>query len=206
MAYPVPLSSILELVANMTVNGQQCMSVFHYKYNTGSSIPDGRAAAVDFLNKIRVAGALKDAYVGCISDQIVDITWRAQWITPNRFRHVFLAVAPDAGTAAANPLPVQVSAAITKQAQNATRHGSGTLHMPGVPTSFVVDSLITLVGHTAYLALCDKVILPITLTGGQILDPVLFNRVTPNNSETIIQAFAQNTSRVNRRRTVGVGS
>jgi hypothetical protein len=206
MAYPVPLSSVLEYVIRLTVDGQECMSVLHYQYDSGSSIADGKAALTDFLNKMRVAGELNDKYRGCIPDEVTDITYRAQWITPQRFRYTFLAVAPEAGLVAAPTMPSAVSVAITKQAEAANRHGQGTLHMPAVPQSFVTDSMVNGLGGLAYLDLCTKLILPIVLTGGQLMNPVLFRRDDPVLSETIITAFPQATTRVNRRRTVGLGS
>lgn len=206
MPYPVSLSSILQISAIHTNSGQLCISLFHYKYTTGSPIPDGQAAAVDALNKIRVAGKLVDKYKDCLPDSVNDLVWWAQWVAPTRFRRTTLAIAADAGLVASPTMPSNVSAAITKFAEEASRKGLGTVHMPSVPQSFVNESVLALPGGLAYGALADRIRESITLTGGQILDAVLFHKPDHVMSPKIVATAVQNTTRVARRRTVGLGA
>jgi hypothetical protein len=190
----------------MHVDGQLCMSIFHYQYDSGSVIPDGQVALTDFLNKIRVAGKLKDKYLACIPDVVNDVTWHAQWIIPTRYRVTELAIPADAGLVPTAPMPSAVAVAITKRGELANRHNIGTLHMPAVPNTFVAQSMLTAPGFLAYDDLGTQVKEPVTLTGGQLMNPVILNKADYILSPTILTTVTQPTSRVNRRRTVGLGA
>jgi len=206
MAYVINPGAILQVTLDFTVNGQLNMALFHYVFQTGTAIADGKAAALDFISKIEVADELVPRFLDCISDEVLDLKVRAQWIWPARFRFVPSPTPPAAGGSLNAPLPSNVAAAITKYAETADRHGLGTLHIGGVPVTFVQDSLITVGGLIAYDALGDKMSSVYVLTTGQAMAPVLYRRGNPALSPVIIEANPQSTSRVSRRRTVGVGA
>lgn len=206
MPYNIGAGSILEMSYHGKVDGQLFISQLHYLFATGTTIVDGEAAALEMIDNLNNAGNLSDDYLACIPDEVGGIRLRAQWITPIRYRYVVDPGGVRQGTVASPSMPSNVAVALTKTGEKANRHNIGTLHMPAVPASFIGDSLLTVLGQIAYDELCSDLPDNFILATGQDLRPVLFNRVAPSTSVQIVQAFPQDTSRVNRRRTVGLGA
>jgi len=206
MAYPIVDGSIAEVSIEMAVNGQNCMSLFHYYLEQDAPVVDGAALMLELLGWFVGAAGPFPEYEDCIPDVVNNMSVYGQWITPDRFRYEIAPAGPFAGNVANAPLPQNVSAAITKFGDAANRHNIGTLHMPAVPVNFVQDGMISAVGLAAYGALAAVMQDGFISAGGHVLSPVIFNRLSPNDSPYIIGAFTQLTSRVNRRRTVGLGS
>lgn len=206
MAYPIVDGSIAEVSVEMSVNGQNCMSLFHYYLEEEDPVTDGAALLVELLNWFAGGGGPFTAYEECIPDTVIDMSVYGQWITPTRYRYEIAAGGPFVGDVNSPPYPPNVSAAITKFGEAADRHNIGTLHMPAVPTTFIVDGMISAVGLGAYGGLASVLSNGFVSAAGHALSPVIFNRASPGDSPYIIGAFTQLTSRVNRRRTVGLGS
>jgi len=206
MPYIIGVGSILEMSYHGKLDGQLFITQFHYLFATGTTIADGETAALEMIDNLNNAGNLSDDYLACIPDEVTDIRLRAQWITPVRYRYVIDPGGVRAGTVASPAMPSNVAVALTKTGEKANRHNIGTVHMPAVPTSFVGDSLVTVLGQIAYDELCSDIPDNFVLATGQDMRPVLFNRPAPGTSVEIVQAFLQLTTRVNRRRTVGLGA
>lgn len=206
MAYSITTGAVLEVTFEATQDAQRIMTLFHYRLITSLPLPDGAQAARDALLEIQAPGKLRDQYAACVPDVIIDWHAYAQWITPARYRYEVGPGADWAGTVAVTPYPVNVAAAITKFGEQANRNNIGTMHMPAVPQNFIEDSVLTLQAKLAYDNLALEIPEPIVLPGGAELVPVLFNKLNPVQSVRITGAFPQESSRVMRRRTVGVGA
>jgi len=202
MPYSVNDGAILEVTIKGRCFGQVCMNVFHYKLDSTFGIPDGDAAIEAFNVEWNDAADFLGAWAACTSfnlsiDQLV-----YQWIYPIRYHRVVHVPTGGVVQNAGDALAANISTAVTKLSEKATRHSRGTLHMPAVPTTFIEEGELTAAGITAYdgfLPFVDN-----DYRTGTLL-PVLFNRNQPADSERIFSARLERTSRVNRRRTVGVG-
>lgn len=201
--YEIGPDSFIEISMESELNGQQNISLFHYVYTGTAIIPDGRQLALDFLDVLAGPDALYEAYLACLSSDVGQVQMYAQWIHPNRFAYVTYPTPSDAD-GPVGALPQNVSVAITKRGVVAARNAIGTLHMPAVPSDWVVNGQVVQPIGTPYQDLADSLASDQTV-GAVTLEPVLFNRTTPADSQFIAEAFYQLTSRVDRRRTVGLG-
>lgn len=202
MPYAVPNGGILEVSIKGKFELQTFLSVFHYRITAAGGTADGDAAinAADAI--LNVAGGFVDAYADALhADAILeDVIY--QWIHPKRYHRVRKAPVTLTGHVAGTKMPPNVSGPITKKSVTATRHSRGTLHMPAVPASFVIGGTISNAGQIAY----NNFALLVVSTGALLgYEPVLFNRLSPGLSEAIVEAYSETTSRVQRRRTVGLG-
>lgn len=202
MAYEVADGAILESTIVGNHEGQVTMSVFHYRLTSTLGLPDGDAAIDAFNVEWNDLTDFVGAYVTALSQ-----TWLAtmcvyQWIYPTRFHRRTKTPAAAQGSVAGLSLPPNVSAAISKLSEKATRRSRGTLHVPGVPSSHVNSGEITLAGKALYDDLAE--FMPVRYQTNTFV-PILFNRTNPALSETIVEGRSELTSRVNRRRTVGLG-
>lgn len=206
MAYPISPGAVAEVTVEGTYNGQLFMSLFHYRLLNGSTIPDGAATITALINWFAGPSDNLLFYLGCLTNEIDDIQVYGQWITPFRYRYLPQAGGPYTGTGGALGYPQNVSAALTKFGEAANRKNIGTLHMPGVVTTFIAGGEITPLGFGAYDGMCAALVTTFVAPGGGEMIPVIFNRSSPATSPRIVGAFTQPTSRTNRRRTVGVGA
>lgn len=205
MAYSVAAGSILEQRFVGQHNGQTVMSVLHYKFTSGSAITDGRAAAVNINALTQAATGFYFQWIGVCSQELLDVRIVSQWITPARYTAVVTIPAIVQGGVAAPAFPQNVSIAITKTADQASRHARGTLHMPAVPIPYVDAGMINGAGEIAYAACRNEMFETIVLGTGQTMTPVIFNRANPDLSIINTGGIIQDTARVMRRRTVRVG-
>lgn len=205
MAYVINSGSIIELAAEYMVNGQQCINLFHYKFVTGAPLPNGRTAIQTVLDGLDMLG-IQTQHAACLSSLVGDITWYGQWIHPTRYAYAIWNAGPKTASGPNTMQPVNVGASITKKGEIAARSNVGTTHMGGVPAPWVVASMITAAGLAQYNLLASRMTQGFLLPTTQEFQPVLFSKSAPATSAPIFEAFAQDTSRVERRRTVGVGS
>lgn len=202
MPYEVSDGAILEATIVGNHEGERTMSVFHYRLTSTLGLPDGDAAIDLFNIEWNDLTDFVGAYVTALST-----TWNAvqavyQWIYPTRFHRRTKTLTADTGVVAGLSLPPNVSVAITKTSEKATRRSRGTLHMPAVPSAYVTAGLVLPIGKAAYDDLAG--FMPVLYQTGTFV-PILFNRNQPNLSEQIVEGRTEETSRVNRRRTVGLG-
>lgn len=207
-SYVVAPNAICEIVQRGMHENQQVLSVFHYRYTDASPIADG-AAMLDLIwNRWNAAGRMLDVYLNALSEKVIAIETRLQWITPDRFAYITKTepTAPT-GKVAGDAYPVNTSGAITKRTINAGRDQIGTLHMPGVPITFIGNGSVRPAGLAAYAALATEMTVDIVTLGTVAnLSPVLFKKSSPDISPKFVNCTVQPTARVERRRTVGVGS
>lgn len=206
MAYPVASGGVLELTFEGQLHGQQVMNVYHWYMQKVGGIDDGFAAATAFLAWIQGASTIWDTYLQCCSDEYGNIQAYAQWITPLRYRYVVGAAAPATGALAAASMPVNVQGSITMFGDEANRHNIGRKAIPGIPVDNVDSSIVDALQLTRYQEHMDQLLQDFVGPEGEDYSLVIFNRAEPELSPYVVDGFPQPTVRVERRRTVRVGS
>lgn len=207
MAYPINNLDIVEVVFEGRHEGQQVMSVMHYQNTTPGIDADARPALVSLVSQFQAPGRLFDCWRSALSVHVTDMVVNAQLIRGNRFANIFQVPAIDHGGIAGDCNPTNTAVAITRQGEAANRHNIGTIHMPGVPLSFLNNSLLQAAGFGLYSAFAlESLQTYVTIAGGLTLVPVLYNRRSYLDSARPVTAEVQNFARTMHRRTVGLGS
>lgn len=203
MAWVLQGGSIVEVSIVGELFGQRTLSVFHYKYTSGVNLADGKPV-MDLLAAIlNDAGELVDEYANVVSNSLLIRQLVIQKIHPApRIRRYVYTPAFGIGQVQSPAMTPNVAVAITKTADEATRHGVGTLHLPAVPFAAYDDGEIAAASIPAYDNLLSVLKSPLD-TGLWV--PVLFNKANPAASLEITETTLQTTLRTMRRRTVGVG-
>lgn len=196
----------MEITAEGKLAGQLVMNVWHYYMEKEGGIEDGRAAALDVMNTIQIGGGWWDDYLACMCDQVTDVHLYAQWITPQRYAYITSPLLAATGVIGTDPLPPNDQASITLRSERAGRHSIGRKAIAGVPVASVTNGILQPAYIALLNALADKLDDVYVGDEGEDYTPVIFNRVTPELSEVIVEGFGQTTVRVERRRTVGVGA
>jgi hypothetical protein len=153
------------------------------------------------------------SYLACVSNDTQYGELRVQVVAPERRPVVVKPLAQSGGavgaanTANVSALIVKRTDVVTKRKLKLKRGGVGNVHIPGVPANAYALGKV-LVGYKAVLnTFADKVILSQAIGGTGVLFPCLWHRTNanPNSFDVLVQANAQDTVRVERRRTVGLG-
>lgn len=203
MAYPIAVDGVLEVTIEARLAGQLVMNVFHYQMQEGST-DDGEALADEFGDWF-VANVLA-AYTPVISQDVTDIQVYMQWILPTRFRYVAATGGPFAAGDINASLPPNDQVSITLQGEKAGRSNIGRKSCFGVPNNLVIDGLLLDPGMALYQDFADACCLWLAAVGGENLYPVILGTPEAGKYPIIRNAFPQRTIRVERRRTVGLGS
>lgn len=207
MAYPVLGGSILELTFQGLHDGQQVMTVLHYRYASQSQLPNGALALESFLETVTANDQLYDLWKDCLSAKVTDMKAKAQWIWSLRYAFMEKITLPRSGSVAGDAYPPNVAVAITRRGEQANRHNIGTIHMPGVPVSFVTNGLVNPGAEASYATFAQKCLDQVTTPDPvAAFDPIIYTRTGPALSQKPVGYVVQKNSRVMRRRTVGVGS
>jgi len=199
--YAVPVGAILEATIRGSLASQTTLSLFHYMLND-TAIPDGAAFLTTFNTAFNIAGGVVDKYRLCCCEDFTLNEVRYQWIYPTRFRSVSFAPFIGTGSIVDQSAPPNVAQVVTKRADVASRRGIGTLHVPSVPNAQIADGKL-LGGQLTRLSALGTALSAALVTAR--MDPVLLRRDLPAASPIITSTVAQETVRVERRRTVGLG-
>lgn len=208
MPYVISPQSILTAIIRGRHENQEVMSVFTYRYNGSQELPDGEAGLEAFHVQFAGAAGLWPKWRDCVSNKVTGIRLQYQWTHLNRFAYIEkVPLIGSTGAVGGTAYPVNTAVAITKRTINSGRDQVGTLHMPGVPSTFVTDGVLTEDAMLAYAALAPEIVEAIsTVTPAMEMLPVLFKESSPEVSPRITSAVVKLTARVMRRRTVGLGS
>lgn len=205
-SYPVADQSIVEIKFEGRHELQQVMSIFHYQLRSGSLL-DGYVALESLLSGVMVVGGIFQKWTDCLSEKVTNIKVTGQWIAPDRFAYIEK-VDPlrTEGTVAGNAYPVNTAVALTKRTLNSGRSQVGTLHMPGVPESFLLNGELTAAATTAYGDLKTRILASIVTATPAEYYPVLYHRSSPTVAPLVTDLTVNPYARIMRRRTVGLGS
>lgn len=207
----LPDQSVISVNFDGRANGQQILLTTHWRLSVdgGATDPDMDElfTAVDTFWRTPATG-LYDTYAGCLNvTTTVPLVW-FQAIHPTRYVRVPFP-GPATGLVVEGELPQNVAAVCTLQTDAAGRTEVANKHIGGIPDTFVTDGLITVAGKAAINSLAASLKTTQTVTIGAFdydLVPLIFHRANPALSPVITRGYAQDTSRVMRRRTVGQGS
>jgi hypothetical protein len=186
------------------------MNTYHYFLDsaTVNPVPDGALLAQDFLTQqIAAPPSLFSTHNECTTSDVGYTFLTAQWIHPLRYGLQFVLPAVT-GTLTPPAATQNVGASISREGDLADRHNRGRVQIAGIPAADCNNGLISnaqqiLLAAHAFLF---KNRIPVT-SGGLVCTfaPCIFNRADPAASAPLTQAFVMGTTRVMRRRTVGVG-
>lgn len=207
MPYVVTNGSVAAITLHGKHENQQVMNVFHYRVSSGGSLTDGRAALQALMNAVKADDKLAKVWTAALSVKATQLKMRGQWISPTRFGFLEEALDPAVGGEAGDAMPVNLAASITRRTDNAGRDQVGTIHMPAIPTSFVLNGILTAGALTAYGDVLTQALEVLTTVDPAAeWFPILFHRTAPSVAQQLTGGTVQPTARVMRRRTVGLGS
>lgn len=204
---PLPLGAVLEMSIQGECLGQTILNVFHYEVTTVSTTPSVATEVTNFLTKWRnaaIAGEFMANFLACMPANYTVRKYTGQAIRPERYVRQ-AQVIPDIGSRE-NTSVSNLQASITFQTAFAGRSQVGGKRM--LMTEVDADGgFISNALRGALTAFSLNCALPISVTaGGGIYTPIIYHRPPLiDTRRTIIGAFPQETVRVIRRRTVGLG-
>lgn len=206
MPYSIQPGDIIEVRLNMRLYGQRMLNVLHWR-NGEDEVPDAQTALQDTLDDMfdNPGGSVLDAYVAGLSADLTLLYADAQVIYPLRraYERKVLDVQCSGDTPA---LPPNVSASITKRSTFAGAGSEGRIAIPGMMPQNQAGGEWTLDGIGVLNDIAAQWIAPLTLgTFTGAARPIIYHRTNPNISVTWETLTIQPTTRVQRRRTVGLG-
>lgn len=204
--FSILTNDILEVVIGQLQNNQQILNVLHYQFRGSVTITDGDAEVqrvIEYIhdNAASVVAKMKLAQIDELSYNYV----RGSIVAPLRKRYLHY-IAAGTGAIMGDPCPPNVSMVLTKQSSLAGRGRSGRMSIGGVPFTGQANGILT----EAQLNLLEDVAAAVMAdidVAGQSLGwrPVLWSPGGVGVAPSIADVFAQPTTRVVRRRTVGQG-
>lgn len=209
--YTPSVQSIAQVILAYEMHGVSLMNVWHYKnlseFSSGN-FTDGKEALENLLSAIDVdPDGLTDALETYLSDQVTFKYLQAQWIDPTRYAYIRALPVKTAGTVAGDAAPQNVAVSVTLKTDNAGRHAVGRTQFAGVAAAAVDDGSV----NPAVKGGLQTIVTDILMGPYTIGDPAesfglcILNRGAPGQSILVTDAIAQDSVRVMRRRTVGLG-
>lgn len=201
------VGSIIEATFRGTLLGQTVMSVWHYAVTTVATEPSIANELRDFLNtwdNALVAG-IRLGYVDCMPSNYTLRQSSAQLVSPTRSRKFFHTLNIGGNRTAA--MVPNTAGVMTYQTDAGGRDQVGSKHLPIDPNVDAVDGNLDVAYKNVLAILGARTTLPLLVVanGGEYA-PVLWHRKKPQPSSSAIKDFiVQDTARVMRRRTVGLG-
>jgi hypothetical protein len=203
---PVAINDIVMVTIESQAFSQRFLTTFHYKVtNVGTAFNPVLSATVGAADFAANALAPYPWLKLCMSPQVVINRVRMQWLKPLRYAPGTFVTA-DPGTNIEDTTSTNQSAVVTRACDLSGRKYVGSIHVPAVSQANLLNGLCKPAYKAQLDALAGSLLNTLTLpTEGLVIKPVLYNRTGPVFSTDITRAFAQDTARVMRRRTVGLG-
>lgn len=204
MAYPIPNGGVVEIVANQRLAGQVILNIFHYKAE--GTVTDAKPELIELLDVVNSAGgnSIAEKMAQAQGLGLTYDSWTVQLISPTRYLKMAKAPAYAGAEGEGTSMPPNVAAVLTKKAEVSGRHGIGNMHLGGVPKEQAVNGSWT----AEYMLLLQALAatLPESITTTTITwRPVLIQRAQISSSVRFVEVQPQKTTRIMRRRTVGLG-
>lgn len=193
----VAVGDVLIGVIKGTLFGQETQTTFHWKIENTDGINTVQTLCTEMIDEI-----LPD-FVTMISDEWVSRVCYARRVHPNPTRGFELSTAAVAGTVVAASLPPSVAGVISRFTNLPGPGGRGRIFVPGVPTSWHEDGLLSAAGLAAYSAFLPHLDLQWDPGNGTVYEPVLYKG--GGVAVNIENAVARSVLRSQRRREIGVG-
>lgn len=204
-------NDIIQCIWRGTIYGQTIMLTHHYVVG---DIAGGGVEMGAFIGAMRttlnLTGGVSQKLANCYSGDMDNISLIIQDIWPIRYvRSIQLSGYPTGTVASLDTLlPPNICGVIWLRGERAGRTYRSIKHIGAMPASFVDGGNISNIGLAAYGNLGAQLAatLNITVAGTPIaLYPVVYHREDPAISRQIFTWEVPDTSRVERRRTVGLG-
>lgn len=202
MARPLLNGSIVQVIVESQLNRQTMLNILHYRYD-GSTAPDYTVVCADLRDKLIDTDQLVLRMADCCSEETF---FRRLYVQPVWTERLAAIVATTSfiGAVAGPALPQNCAGVITKRSDFATRWGVGGIHVGGLPITFGDKGELSAAAFPPFIALGDYCSQPVN-AGGAVWTPVLWNINQPDRVTVWDRFQLQETLRVMRRRTVGVG-
>lgn len=209
MPTPVVAGAIWQYRVNYTMFGQRFISTMNLvRSATSPVVTDYNATANAFLAWQTGLTGFIPKLQACLSNQVTFVTHELQPIYPTRLRSQLNILPGTAGTQAGLALPTNTAQTITKTTDLATRYGIGSMHLPpgDINSVSVGTGQWTIVQFGLLNTVALHIVGPwLSVVLADVWEPVLWNQATPARVTPITSAKVQETIRVERRRTVGLG-
>jgi len=205
-------NTIVSVNIDGRLDGQQILFTSHWRLRSDAwpGDPEMIATFDAMHNLFDAVDNLFAAYGGCLSEDVTNINSKFQAIHPIRYVYQTYSFQGGVGLEAEPALPPNVAHVITVRADDTGPGNRGNKHIGGVPTTFSEAGLVTAGGLVAYSGLGSWLQ---TVQGIEVgpftnieLEPVIYHRAAPSLSPKITSHVIGTTTRVERRRTVGLGS
>lgn len=204
MATPLTDGSILLVTLQCKQNNQLILNTLHYEYDKPGGAPDYTVPCTELINLFQVVGDLQSKVQAITVSTYQLVQWIVQPVYPDRLAPVVKPLGIF-GNNSSPPAPQNVAAVVSKLSPIATRYGRGSWHQGGLASTDSVGGNITgavvpLLNNVGQLISQERTL----LTSG-LAHPILWNKKVPGRKVIIDNYRTETTSRVMRRRTVGVG-
>lgn len=218
MAYPVASGSVLQLTLRGILLDQVVMTIFHYQLDpTSPSLLDGAAALDNFFTQIAAGGDMLNDYGDAMPTEWVSDEIDLQWIwTPRYVKKTYANPFPN-GNSGSSTTVCNLACAMEIRGETANKRSVGIKHLPGVGGGDATAGFLTpayLATAAAIKAQCQASV----VAAGRTYNPIIYGRerqaftkcgktypFLPQLSTRITNASLNDTVRVMRRRTVGIG-
>lgn len=202
---PVGAGDVLLVTYKGSLADQIIMTTFHYGMSTVTGAPTQDAVATEVLTKLSAVGGQNERFLNCCPDNYnLDEVW-VQFILDTRYRKKvgFPNVGGNFGFQAYGTNQAGV---ISRFGPAANRRNQGNIHIPiGASASWLLDGKIIPAWRTAANLLAPFLYNPQVLATTGTISPILIHGTSKLNAIPLVSAQVQETARVMRRRTVGVG-
>lgn len=203
----IPIDGVIEGAYVGECLGQTIMSVFHWKVGVVSSIPNTLAELDAFASRWQTLGAnsFLTNYLALmpLNYTLTRVTAQQIWTTRSR-RVQKVNLITGNGVSTATTANVQSSITFTTDFAGRTDIGGKRLLLPNQAYE---DGKVNLAHHNSMIDFAVNCVTPLVVAdGGGTYLPVIYHRVgLPTKSSLITGYVIQDTVRVMRRRTVGLG-
>lgn len=188
-----------------TLNGQRIMSTFWYRLDTIFGAPDKGQIMDGMRAQLIVPNGHRQRYLEAAP---ANYTLKETWIQPIRPTRYVKKIYGDTllGLWSQNADTSNVAAVIERRGVKASKKAVSVLHMPvSTNVNAMASGDITLAYKVTLIALSAQIESQLVLVGGHIVKPVIDNGTAVTAYNEVQSAFPQDTIRVMRRRTVGLG-
>jgi len=212
MALPnITTGAIFSVTFDGRCFGQQVMNKFYYKVGVTSAGPDPFAALFEALDaQLSVVLGMYTRYRLMLPSNWDATINRYQVLSPDRLVAFDVDKVGLHGTNTFETLTANVAACITRRGSFANRHNIASTHILRTEdAAFITDGKLTALAKGALSLFKGHLTTSLDIatdSGDTNLIPVIFNKNIPADSVPVTSTLTQETVRVMRRRTLGIGS
>jgi len=200
-----PIGDIIQATIKSTVCGQTMLNVLSYRVTAVSSTTDVQVEQSQFGAQLNVANKVIDRMQNAMSNEATIQEVSCQFIRDTRWARSVVEIDIPGGIAVPCAT-ANVAATITKRTEYAGRWAVGSFHLGGVPNDGYDGGLLDPDYKDLVALLAAELIQPIITGAGGTYEPVLLHAPGEHGGYSNLTATeVQDTLRVMRRRTVGLG-